>query len=72
MDYTNWEPLGNQPNNKRGVEHFLILRVVSDGKWCDQPDISIEVAAGIRLPMGLMGNHDYFRMSHLIAPRRVR
>ena len=46
MDYTNWEPLGNQPNNKRGEEHFLMLRVVAAGKWCDQPDISIEAQPG--------------------------
>ena len=71
MTYANWEPLGNQPNNKRGEEHFLMLRYIADGKWCDQPDISTEGAAGFHLPMGLRGNHDDFRMSHLMAPRQV-
>jgi hypothetical protein len=38
MGYSNWGP--QQPNNKQGLEHYVVLRVDVDGKWSDQPNAS--------------------------------
>jgi hypothetical protein len=46
MRYSNWDPVGRQPNNKQGLEHYLVLWVSHDGKWCDQPTNSIELSPG--------------------------
>ena len=43
LTYTNWSPVGNQPNNKRGVEHYLMLLLgKSSGEWCDQPTKAVD------------------------------
>ena len=43
LTYTNWSRVGNQPNNKNGVEHYLMIMIALDtGQWCDQPDTSVE------------------------------
>jgi hypothetical protein len=44
MRYSNWDPVGRQPNNKQGLEHYLVLWVSHDGKWSDQPTNSIEIS----------------------------
>lgn len=46
--YTNWDTLGNQPNNKRNEEHFMVLwvRKGHEGVWCDQPFKSTEHRPG--------------------------
>ena len=36
--YQNWDVANKQPNNKEGLEHFLVLLTRFDGTWCDQPD----------------------------------
>jgi Domain of Unknown Function (DUF1080)/Lectin C-type domain len=46
MRYTNWSPVGGQPNNKKGLEHYLIMMVAHDGKWSDQPNNSVETSPG--------------------------
>ncbi len=46
LSYTNWDSLGNQPNNKQGQEHYLVLWTKRNGFWCDQPDISTEQKPG--------------------------
>ena len=46
MRYSNWSPVGHQPNNKQGVEHYLIMMLSQGGKWSDQPDNSIEASPG--------------------------
>ena len=38
MLYRNWDQVGRQPNNKQGLEHYLVLLVRNGGKWCDQPN----------------------------------
>ncbi len=43
LTYTNWSRIGNQPNNKGGLEHYLLLMIGANaGQWCDQPTTSIE------------------------------
>jgi hypothetical protein len=39
MRYADW--FRNQPNNKKNEEHYAMLWI-SAGKWCDQPNSSIE------------------------------
>jgi hypothetical protein len=46
MRYSNWSPIGNQPNNKQGIEHFAVLYLAHDGKWSDQPDRPADVHPG--------------------------
>jgi len=46
MRYSNWSPVGNQPNNKQGLEHYLLLWLAHDGKWSDQPNIPVELRPG--------------------------
>ena len=44
LRYDNWNP--GQPNNKQGLEHYLITMVAHDGKWSDQPNNSVEASPG--------------------------
>lgn len=44
MTYSNWER--TQPNNKGGVEHYLILVLAQNGQWSDQPDKSTQHKPG--------------------------
>ncbi len=44
MDYKNWE--STQPNNKGGVEHYLVLWAVQQGVWVDQPNVSTQHQPG--------------------------
>jgi hypothetical protein len=46
MRYSNWDPVGRQPNNKHGREHYLVLWVSHDGKCSDQPTDSIALSPG--------------------------
>ncbi|WP_020471445.1 C-type lectin domain-containing protein [Zavarzinella formosa] len=39
FSYKNWEK--TQPNNKGGVEHYVILWAVERGEWCDQPNVAL-------------------------------
>ena len=45
-NYTNWDTASLQPDNKRGEEHYLMLRVAGDGKWCDEPATSTAAQPG--------------------------
>ena len=36
--FTNWH--GTQPNNKRNVEHYMVMWAIRDGQWVDQPNYS--------------------------------
>jgi hypothetical protein len=53
LGYTNWNP--TQPNNKQGQEHYMVMiagnsvamsRGVQDGKWHDQPNVSVQWSPG--------------------------
>jgi hypothetical protein len=46
MRYSDWSPVGRQPNNKNGLEHYLIMMLAHDGKWSDQPNHSVEASPG--------------------------
>jgi hypothetical protein len=46
MRYSNWSPVGRQPNNKNNSEHYLVIAISQQGKWCDQPDESVEYSLG--------------------------
>ena len=46
MRYSNWSPVGKQPNNKRGLEHYLVIWKAHQGKWSDQPNLSTELKPG--------------------------
>lgn len=46
MVYTNWDTAVQQPDNKDGAEHYLILRAGVFGKWSDQPNISTQFTPG--------------------------
>jgi serine/threonine protein kinase len=47
MGYNDWDSVGTQPNNKRGLEHYLaIYRGQNGWKWCDQPNRSVEQKVG--------------------------
>ncbi|WP_442508357.1 lectin-like protein [Novipirellula sp. SH528] len=43
--YTKWFP--KQPNNKKGVEHYMVLWAIRDGQWVDQPNYSHQHRPGI-------------------------
>ncbi|MCA9070527.1 MAG: C-type lectin domain-containing protein, partial [Planctomycetaceae bacterium] len=36
--FTKW--FKNQPNNKQGEEHYLVLWAVREGQWVDQPNVA--------------------------------
>ena len=38
LRYSNWDLPNKQPNNKQGIEHYMVLLTRFDGSWCDQPD----------------------------------
>ena len=42
MRYQNWDVAGREPNNKEGLEHYVVLRVAADGMWSDQPNVSTQ------------------------------
>ena len=44
MTYSNWTP--TQPNNKRGLEHYVVLSLTFNAGWSDQPDESHQHAPG--------------------------
>jgi hypothetical protein len=46
MRYSNWSPVGKQPNNKQGLEHYAVIWIAHDGKWSDQPNQSTELHPG--------------------------
>ena len=46
MDYTNWDVAVQQPNNKDGAEHYLLMRAGVFGKWSDQPNVSTQFTPG--------------------------
>ena len=46
MRYSNWDVRGKQPNNKGGLEHYMVIRADAGGFWSDQPDWSIQHSPG--------------------------
>ena len=40
MRYSHWDVAVKQPNDKQGLEHYVVLIVARDGMWSDQPDVS--------------------------------
>ena len=48
LGYSNWDPVGKQPNNGgvKGAENYMVLLVRDGGKWCDQPDLSLNERPG--------------------------
>ena len=56
MGYDDWDSIGSQPNNKRGLEHYLaIYRGQNGWKWCDQPNRSVEQKVGFVCQWGAPG-----------------
>lgn len=44
LTYSNWAP--GQPNNKKGVENYLLLMATLKGQWADQPNRSTDHKPG--------------------------
>jgi serine/threonine protein kinase len=42
MRFSDWDLEMKQPNNKQGLEHYLLMIVARDGKWSDQPTFSTQ------------------------------
>jgi type 1 glutamine amidotransferase len=38
LRYSNWDIPNKQPNNKQGIEHYMVLLTRLNGTWCDQPN----------------------------------
>lgn len=38
LRYSNWDIPQKQPNNKQGIEHYMVLLTRFNGTWCDQPN----------------------------------
>ena len=38
LRFSNWDVPQHQPNNKQGIEHYMVLLTRFNGTWCDQPN----------------------------------
>ena len=53
MRYSHWDVAVKQPNNKQGLEHYVVLIVARDGMWSDQPDASSQHHTGFAVRVGM-------------------